>query len=306
VRTDPVVTGPERRVSVVVITHNRREELARTLRSLLALPEAPAVIVVDNASSDGTPAMVRAEFPVAMLVALPGNWGAVGRNVGVGLATTPYVAFCDDDTWWDPGALTALSAILDANPRLAVVTARIVVEPEGVDDAIGAEIEGSSLPRPAGVPGHPLLSFLAGASIVRVAAFRAVGGFHPRIHLGGEEELLAAELSAAGWLLTYVPDVALHHHASVRRDSHLRRRRGIRNTLWFAWLRRPLATAAARTVAMGAAVPKDRVSLGGFVDAVRGLPWVLAERSPVGGAFEAGLVVLDRDQLRSEARRYVS
>src|SRR5207248_9683683 len=104
--------GPDPRVTVVVITRDRRESLARTLGRLAALPERPAVIVADNASRDGTAAMVRWQHPEVTLLALRRNAGAVARNIAVRLVTTPYVAFCDDDTWWEPGALRRCADVL--------------------------------------------------------------------------------------------------------------------------------------------------------------------------------------------------
>lgn len=56
------------RVTVAVITHNRRAELARTLDRLEDLPERPAVIVVDNGSADGTAAYVRWNYPAVTLI----------------------------------------------------------------------------------------------------------------------------------------------------------------------------------------------------------------------------------------------
>jgi len=114
---------------VVVITATRRDEVLRAPDRLSALPERPHVVVVDNGSTDGTAEAVRTAFPLVQLVASPENLGAVGRNVGVARLDTPYVAFCDDDTWWDSGSLRAAADVLDAHPRLAVVTARILVEP---------------------------------------------------------------------------------------------------------------------------------------------------------------------------------
>ena len=293
-------------VTVVVISHNRAEELVRTLGRLRALPESPPVIVVDNGSDDGTSERLCAQFPEVTLIALPRNRGAFGRNLGVALATTPFVAFCDDDTWWSPGSLTRAAQILASCPRLAVATARIIVEPAGVVDAICEEMARSPLPRVPGVPGAPLLSFLAGASVLRRDAFIATGGFSMRFLIGGEEELLGADLTDAGWALAYFPELEIHHQASTLRDADLRRRQGIRNTLWFTWLRRPVPSAWRRTRAMLGAVPRDRTSLGALLDVVRGVPFVVAQRRRVGDDVEAGLRLLDIDQMQSEARRYVS
>ncbi|SFF76201.1 Glycosyltransferase, GT2 family [Blastococcus tunisiensis] len=293
-------------MAVVVITHQRRDEVLRALDRLLALPEQPRVVVVDNGSTDGTADAVRARFPQVELVASPENLGAVGRNVGVGLLDAPYVAFCDDDTWWEPGSLTAAADVLDAHPRLAVVTARILVEPGGTEDPIVAELRDSPVHGADWLPGPALGSFLAGASVVRREAFLAVGGFSERLWLGGEEELMAGDLAAAGWELCYLPQLTVHHQASRARDPHRRRRDGIRNTLWTTWLRRPLRPALRRTVHLLRTVPRDRVTARGLLDAARGLPWVLRERRVLPPHAEARFAALEDAQRSSPARRYVS
>ncbi|GAA1551092.1 glycosyltransferase family 2 protein [Kribbella lupini] len=294
------------RISVVVISYNRCAELDRSLTALERLPEKPPIVAVDNGSVDGTSAMVRERHPAATLISPGRNLGAVGRNLGVRATTTKYVAFCDDDTWYDEGALSLAADLLDRHPTLAVVNAGIVVEPRGTLDAICEEMAASPLDRPDGLPGHPLLSFLAGVSIVRRSAFVEVGGFSERLWLGGEEELLASDLARRGWRMAYVPEVVAHHRASTLRDPHLRRRHGIRNTLWFTWLRRPAGSATRRTVRLVRQLPRDRVTALALADAVRGVPWVLRERDVVPDDVERGYRLLEEMQLHSKARRYVS
>ena len=101
-------------VTVVIATRDRRPGLLQTLGRLTALDERPPVVVVDNGSSDGTPAAVRAAHPTY------GGWSWArtkpARNEGVAAATTPYVAFADDDSWWAPGALTRAARAFDAHP----------------------------------------------------------------------------------------------------------------------------------------------------------------------------------------------
>jgi GT2 family glycosyltransferase len=296
---------PDHRVGVVVITHNRRAELLAAVSRLVRLPERPQVVVVDNASADGTAEAVAAHFPTVRLVRASSNLGAVGRNVGVRHLDTPYVAFCDDDIWWEPGAMARAADLLDRWPRLATVTGHIVVEPGGRVDPIVAELRDSPLARPPWLPGPALLSILAGASVVRLSAFHQVGGFSARMWLGGEEELFSADLAALGWWLCYAEEVRVHHQPSTARDPTGRRRLGIRNTLWFNWLRRPVPTAIRRTVTLARAVPLDRTSLAAFAEAVAGLPWVLRERQVLPAHVEAGLRLLERPQRESTARRYV-
>ncbi|PJE99780.1 glycosyl transferase [Streptomyces carminius] len=298
-------SGPDPRVSVVVITHNRRAELLHTLGRLARLPERPAVFVVDNASTDGTCETVARVHPWVRLLRAERNLGAVGRNVAVARVTTPYVAFCDDDSWWEPGSLAAAADLLDRHPDLAAVTARIVVEPEGTEDPIVAELRDSPLSGPDWLPGPALGSFLAAATVLRTDAFRTAGGFSPRLWLGGEEELLATDLAVRGWWLAYAGELTVHHAPSAARDATGRRVDGLRNTLWFTWLRRPLSAALRRTWYLARTVPRDAASARAFGRALAGLPWVLRERRVVPAEVEGRLRLLETEQRRSNARRYV-
>ncbi|WP_040924316.1 glycosyltransferase family 2 protein, partial [Saccharomonospora iraqiensis] len=128
------------------------------------------------------------------------------------------------------------------------VTGRCLVEPDLTEDPIVPELRHSPVPGPDWLPGPALLGVLAALSAFRVTAFREVGGFSPRLWLGGEEELLALDLAARGWWMCFDDGIVVHHAPSTARDPRRRRRLGIRNTLWTLWLRRPAATAARRTV----------------------------------------------------------
>jgi GT2 family glycosyltransferase len=132
-----------------------------------------------------------------------------------------------------------------------------------------------------------VLGFVACGVVLRRAAFLAVGGFEPRLGLGGEEALLALDLAAAGWALAYDDAVVAHHHPHGAPRAG-RRRRVVRNDLWTAWLRRPPRAAAGATVA---ALRPSRAL--GLADAVRGLPWVLRERRPVPPEVERRLRAID-------------
>lgn len=143
------------------------------------------------------------------------------------------------------------------------------------------------------LPGPPLLGFMAGASVVRRAAFLAAGGFRRRLFLGGEELLLALDLAALGRAMAYVPEVVSHHHPSPRRDRRDRRRLAVRNALSCAWLRRPWPGAARRTLAVLAERPRDTAWRAGVRDALAGLPWVLRERRPLPPRVEAALRLVE-------------
>jgi len=281
------------RVTVVMITHNRRSEVLHSLAQLTRLPEQPRIVLVDNGSTDGAALAVALKFPRVTILELGANLGAAGRTLGVRHANTPYVALCDDDTWWEPGALAHAADLFDAAPRLAIATARVLIGPEEREDSTCQAMLRSPLPREPGMPGPALLGFLAGASVVRRSAFLSVGGFAPRFFLGGEEELLAADLAAAGWWLCYVPELIVHHYPSQQRNAASRRRHLVRNTLWFAWMRRPLSAALRRTLAVLRSAPKDRATLHGFASALLGLPWALQQRRVLPPEIEVRLRLLD-------------
>jgi GT2 family glycosyltransferase len=290
------------RVAVVMITHNRCEEVLRSLGHLTCLPEQPPILLVDNGSTDGTAALVARRFPQIDVLDAGGNLGAAGRTLGVRHVKAPYVALCDDDTWWEPGGLKRAADLFDTHARIGVLTARVLIGPEEREDPVCAELEHSPLPAAPGMPGPPLLGFLAGASVVRRSAFLEVGGFPDHAFLGGEEELLAVDLAAAGWWLCYAPELVVHHYPSPRRDVRARQAHLVRNALWFAW-RRPLAGALRRTLRAARPLLWDPAARRGFAAAVAGLPWVLRQRRVVPPEVEHGLRLLEsRRRLPGERR----
>jgi GT2 family glycosyltransferase len=224
----PPGAGDER-VAVVIATRDRPDSLARTLARLGELPERPEVVVVDNASREPPAAPVTERAPWARLVLLPRNLGAGARTVGARTVGAPYVAFCDDDSWWEPGSLARAADLMDAHPRLGLLAARVLVGPERRDDPVCSRMATGPLGPAAGLPGVPVLGFLACGAIVRRSAFLAVGGFERRLGIGGEEELLAMDLADAGWRLAYVPEVTARHEPAPRRADEARRRRQARN-----------------------------------------------------------------------------
>lgn len=276
--------GGEPRVTVVVATMNRRDSLRRTLGHLTELPGGPPVVVVDNGSTDGTAAMVGAEFPGVTLLGLDRNAGAPARNLGVAHAATPYVAFADDDSWWEPGALGAAVDTLDRHPRLAVVVARVLLVPSGAIDAVSVKMRHAPIGSEPQLPGPSVLGFPAFAAVCRRSAFLAAGGFSELLFFGGEEQLLAVDLAAAGWGLCYLDGVVAHHAAGDPGDGSPatgRWARQERNDVLVQWLRRPLATAALNTVRLAAKGVTDPAARRAAAGVLRRLPAALGRRRAV-------------------------
>jgi GT2 family glycosyltransferase len=272
-------------VTVVMITRDRRDRAVSSVRRLLELPERPAVIVVDNGSSDGT-AKALSAVPGVRVVAVGRNLAAAGRNVGVRLAATECVAFADDDSWWAPGSLQRASELFAAHPRLAVLTGRTLVGPEQRNDPINAELAAAPFGRDTDLPGPTTLGFLACAAIVRRTAFLGAGGFHRRYGVGGEEQLLALDLAGRGYGVAYVPELLAYHHPAPGPERAGRRARQLRNDLWTVWLRRSWPAVVRRTAAVVHAAGRDPEARSALRAAAAGLPWVLRERRPLPGGIE--------------------
>ncbi|MFG3506613.1 glycosyltransferase family 2 protein [Streptomyces sp. NPDC047821] len=280
------------RTSVVVLTHNRREQLLATLDHLAALPERPPLIVVDNASTDGTPEAVAGRHPGVTVLRTGRNLGAPGRTVGVRHARTPYVAFSDDDSWWEPGALARAADLLDRHRRLGLLAARVRVGHGGPPDPLNDRLAASPLERAADLPGPPVLGFLACAAVARREAYLEAGGYHPIFFVGGEETLLAYDLAARGWGVCHCSDVvAVHSPLGGERPG--RRAVQLRNAALTAWLRRPLTVALRQTRAIALRAPGDPEARRALRDLLGRLPAALRERRPLPAAVEAAARRLD-------------
>jgi GT2 family glycosyltransferase len=155
----------------------------------------------------------------------------------------------------------------------------------------------SPLPETAGIPGPVLLSFMGGACLVRVSAYREVGGYDPEFFLGGEEETLAFKLARARWHMRYFPDLVMHHYPSVANAPRLRAL-GMRNTLWNAWIHRRFRSAVRYTLFILADTPKNQDWVKGLALTIKGIPWAARRRDPLPADLDAALTVLERRRAR--------
>jgi glycosyltransferase involved in cell wall biosynthesis len=272
-------------VTVVVMTRDRWPDLQRSLPR----HEAP-VILVDNGSTDGTPERVRRESSHVDVVALGRNHGSVARNIGVQRATTPYVAFADDDSWWAPGALADAVDILDAHPRLALLAGRMLVGEDERPDPVCELMADSPLGTESDLPGPSVLGFLACGIVVRREAYLAAGGYDDVVFFMGEEERLALDLAALGWGQAYVDRVVAHHYPSPSRDSVKRKARAARNRLLTTVMRRPWPVVLR---AAGEDLRAGRAGWLAIAEALQVLPKALGNRRVVPAPVEARRRLLD-------------
>src|ERR1700730_12758102 len=121
------MSDPVPRISIVIATRNRREDLVATLVRLFA-EQTPSreVVVVDNGSLDGTSAVVSELFPQVTLISLSENRGHTGgQNTGVSVARGEYIVLLDDDSFPKPGALATACEFWDRNPLVGALAANV-------------------------------------------------------------------------------------------------------------------------------------------------------------------------------------
>lgn len=229
----PTHRAPAASIAVVVVGFNTRDRLEACLRSVM--DEQPSsVVVVDNASSDGSSEAVRRIYPDLTLLANAANVGyGAAANRGVAVCTEPCVLLLNADTQLRPGALAALGAELDGHATAAVVGPRLLNDdgtvqascfpfPGPLQTTLRTTFLGSivdRLPRLgeryryAYSPDAPQrVPWALGAALaIRRDAFTAVGGFDESFFMYSEEVDLCYRLAAAGWETRFTPVAEVVH-----------------------------------------------------------------------------------------------
>lgn len=256
------------RVDVVVVTWQSADQVSDLLAQP-ALREVAGVVVVDNASPDGTVDLVR-RSPVAVdLVELPDNRGfGAGCNAGLARASHDLVLLLNPDARITAEDLLRLVAHLDGHPACAVAGPRLFRSGEALTSAGRLATARTELryclpqrlarwvPERRLPPGYsrtgPVPMLEGACLLVRRQVLRDLGGFDERYFLFFEEHDLARRLAAAGWTCDLVADARAEHAVGTSRahaPDSARDAYYASTALYLRLWRGPLRAAAYRAVA---------------------------------------------------------
>lgn len=199
-------------LDVVLITRNQAWNVARLIESVLAGTGAhpsAQIVLVDSASSDGTPDLARA-YPVDVLRLQPGQRlnAAIGRNIGLGHTRGAYVLFLDGDMALIPGWLERALDVLKRRPKVGAVTGKLIERP--IPDTAEAWAGGFW---PGTIDGEKTVRHGGGAALYRRAALRQVGPFNPFVY-SDEEPELCLRLRHAGYTIVQLDQPVAYHLTS--------------------------------------------------------------------------------------------
>ena len=246
-----------RQVAVLIVNFNTAVALERCLRTLEpAIGPGLDVVVVDNASGDGSVDMVRRDFTSVSVIEAEVNIGfGKGMNLAAGHTQRDFLLILNPDCFIEPASIARLAASLESNSELGFVGPRIDLESGRPDhaclrndpDPLGALLYFSRLPRLLRRPGlnryslahadydaeQELQAGTAACLMIRGADFRAVDGFDEAFFMYGEDLDLCRRLREAGHLGRYVPGArALHLKGEASRKQSRRMLLEFHRAMW--------------------------------------------------------------------------
>jgi N-acetylglucosaminyl-diphospho-decaprenol L-rhamnosyltransferase len=246
-------------LAVVIVTHNSRHDLEQSLPVIR--PADHRVIVVDNASEDGTATFTRERFPHAEVLELRENVGyGAACNAGIAHVSAPLVLLLNPDAWPLEGGIERLAGCAERQPALGAMGPLLLSPERRRQPSLVGVPTRWWLGRPAVTSVHPRLplprvpsprrrrKFLVGAALLlRRDAFEQVGGFDPSFFMFGEEVDLCWRLQEAGWGVALCSDATFVHvgGTSTRRDWPAMYREQLRGHLRLLAKHRGLAEAEA-------------------------------------------------------------
>lgn len=214
--------------SIVIVTKNRKEELRRALASCLKQDTTCEILVVDDASTDGTVNMVKEEFGSVRLICHAKSGGYITRrNQAAHLATGRYIISIDDDAEFStPSIVQQVLSNFD-DPHIAAISI------PHADVRISSRLK---TPTPNGAGRWVVASYIGTAHAVRRDIFLVLGGYREALLHNSEERDFCIRLLDHGYVVRLGTGDPIFHHTSPIRDSQrgrmLERRNDICHGFW--------------------------------------------------------------------------
>ncbi|WP_094549491.1 glycosyltransferase family 2 protein [Petroclostridium xylanilyticum] len=225
-------------VSVIILTWNRKEDTLECIDSIYKQSyKNIEIIVVDNASTDGTPQAIKKTYPEVKLIHLPHNLGCPeGRNVGIVNSSGEILFFLDNDAIIEPHSLNKIVTRITAEEKLGIVQAKIIEDPSKFYVDISDKERYTHL-------------FSGGASAFKKEVFDKVG-LYPNDFFGqAEESDLALRALEYGYNILYFPQAIIFHKAShEQRNRKKIIKRQFFNDIRVAWKYYPIHIALLQTI----------------------------------------------------------
>jgi GT2 family glycosyltransferase len=235
-------------ISVIIVSWNARSYLLNCIQSILAQEgtEPIEVIVVDNASTDGSPAAVSAQFPTVRVICNPDNYGfARANNIGIGATAAEHVFLINSDVVVGAGCFRRMVAYMEDHGEVGVLGPKIVGANGQVQrscmgypslwNAFSRALALDSLFPGSRLFGGQLLTFWRHDDIrsvgvingcfwmVRRSALDQVGLLDERFFIYGEDVDWCRRFNAGGWKVTFFPDAeALHYGGASSANAPVR------------------------------------------------------------------------------------
>jgi N-acetylglucosaminyl-diphospho-decaprenol L-rhamnosyltransferase len=220
-------------ISIIILNWNTCGMLADCLNSVIGATENldVEIIVVDNASTDGSQAMVRGKFPHVRLIANRENVGfARGNNQALAVCQGRYALLINSDAFAQPGSVQALVHLADAQPRAGIVGARVLNPDNSFQESyapfpnlwreflilsgIGRLLYGRHYPSHGSEEdkGPQIADYVAGVCLlVRREAFEDVGGLDEGYFMYAEDVDWCYAMREGGWQVWYQPTATVIH-----------------------------------------------------------------------------------------------
>jgi GT2 family glycosyltransferase len=220
------------RVSIMITTNNRLEELQRTLQMLGKLDPAPdEVLITADGCTDGTAELVSAMPNVKFIVNQPATGSVASRDRMIREAQGDLVLALDDDSYPEEAdSIGRIIPFFKHEPKLAVLHF-----PQRTDEYP------YTLARTNFGPEGATRSFANSGAVLRRSTYLQLPGFEPRFYHMYEEPDYALQCVAAGYHVLFSPTITIrHHYVSRARDEIRIHHRHARNEFWSTLMRCPL------------------------------------------------------------------